>query len=61
MLLAAVVIEQALLDAVHGFPALPSEVGQARPDQHGAGDVIALNARLAALVPLADVVCLSLR
>ena len=39
-----------MLDAIDGLLSLSGEVGQAQPDQHGAGDVIALDARLAALV-----------
>lgn len=39
-----------MLDAVDGLLGLASEVGQAKPHEHGAGDVVALDARLAALV-----------
>lgn len=35
---------------VDGLLRLASDIGQPKPDDHGAGDVIALDARLAALV-----------
>jgi hypothetical protein len=46
------VVEQSVLDAVDGLLGLTSEVGQAEPDEHGTGDVVALDARLAVLVLL---------
>lgn len=49
-MLTEVVVEQFVLDAVDSLLGLASEVGQTEPDEHGAGDVIALDARLAALV-----------
>lgn len=41
-----------MLDAIDGLLRLASEVGQTEPDEHGAGDMVALDARLAALVLL---------
>jgi len=43
-------VEQSVLNAVDSLLSLASEVGQPEPDQHGAGDVVALEACLAALV-----------
>ena len=40
-LLAEVVVEQAVLDAVDGLPGLAGEVSQAEQDEHGAGNVVA--------------------
>lgn len=39
-----------MLDAVDGLLGLPCDVGQAQPDEHGTGDMVSLDARLAALV-----------
>lgn len=39
-----------MFDAIDGLLGLASEVGQAQPDEHGAGDMVALDAGLAALV-----------
>ena len=39
-----------MLDAIEGLSGCACDVGQAKPDQHGAGNMVALNARLAALV-----------
>ena len=39
-----------MLDAINGLPGSSGQVSQANPDQHCASDVVALDARLAALV-----------
>lgn len=36
-----------MLDAVDGLPGLAGDIGQAKPDEHDARDVVALDAGLA--------------
>ena len=44
-----IVREQAKLDLINGLGGLFSDLLEPRPDEHGTGDVIALNATLATL------------
>ena len=47
-LLDQLVVEAPMFEAVHGLPGLTGQGFAAHPDQEGSGDMIALNARVAA-------------
>ena len=49
-LLAKVVIQRFVLDAISGLSSFSSQVGEANRDQHGTGDVVALNIRFSTFV-----------
>jgi hypothetical protein len=48
-LLDQIVVEEPMFEAVHGLPGLTGKGFESHPDQEGTGDMIALNARFAAL------------
>jgi len=45
-------MQQPALDLIDGLPAVVSQVFEAQPDQQSAGDMVALDARFAALALL---------